>query len=485
MRKKAEQIDEKEQIERLAAVLQPELGQETNLVKALRCFSVRGAATRKQVETLSGLTEKETRAALDRLLKPGSNASPALRTAQVLLENQMGRPRSLYLLTDDGLAAWERLGYRSSAGAPQLKDQVELSHALAEMEIHTLAIRYRLAAEIEKVLPFGESSTYIRVDVLVDTGGKKKLIYEVEQTAPRSALPRIVDKLTRLQQFFSSPQGKDIDRQIRILFNIANRDMETLAIWQEALEMVSTEQNGNLSFELYFQHLLPFLEQPIWKNLNGFTRMEAAELAVKDNVGVGETQEPDPDPLTLGDMSIIMRAMRKVYQSRIKALKNAEDHRERCIQFFNLIMDIYEIDHYYNSPVMLYAAKADYSLFMLHTYLHSPQNEALLKSLKTSLAQAQGNRNRVTMYRDAMTSMLWSFLGYHGFARGGPLRVVFQAPDFDGMNSDYSVYVVVGHSMYPDDSYHKHPIGGKSRLALALTWVLEALYFHSKELGIN
>lgn len=148
--------------------------QSERLIQILNCFSHREIATGEQVEVLTGLGQHPVRDVLKILAEPPGGLKPALRTINVTLPGQRGRPYSAFVLTEQGTAILED----DPRKTPKLDDPIEAAHALMEMQVFIAAYQQGRKVELEKVLPF-TGLRNIRADVLYED----KILFEMEQQA--------------------------------------------------------------------------------------------------------------------------------------------------------------------------------------------------------------------------------------------------------------------------------------------------------------
>jgi len=230
--------------------------QSDRLNQIMYCFSHRGIATGEQVEIMTGLGQHPVRDALKILTEPPGGLKPALRTINVTMPGQRGRPYAAFVLTEDGAAMLEENPRKS----PKLDDPVEAAHALMEMQVFIAAYQQGRKTELEKVLPFSGLRN-IRADVLL----KNTILFEMEQQARLNDVPRISDKLERLSLFFNSPAGSGIDHNVRILFALTGNDGKTISVWQQVLDALK-KKNGSIPFELYWKEIGAFMQNPEWES---------------------------------------------------------------------------------------------------------------------------------------------------------------------------------------------------------------------------
>jgi len=83
-----------------------------------------------------------------------------------------------------------------------------------------------------------------------------------------------------------------------------------------------------------------------------------------------------------------------------------------------------------------------------------------------------------------MTALVWDvFLRHQGFAPGTPLRVRVATPESGSWESRLHVQVSIAPALLfdPGEAVVREDV---QRAEAALKWVLEALFFYSRELGL-
>jgi hypothetical protein len=453
--------------------------QSERLNQLLKCFSHRGIATGEQVEILTGLGQHPVRDALKLLSEPPGGLEPALKTVNVTLPGQRGRPYAAFVLTEDGAA----LLADDSRRAPKLDDPVEAAHALMEMQVFIAAYQKGKKVELEKVLPFAGLRN-IRADVLYEG----KILFEVEQQARLNDVPRISDKLERLALFFNSPAGSVIDSKVRILFALAGNDGKTIPIWQQVLGALK-KKNGSIPFELYWQEVGSFMQNPEWETVDSFHLLEPVVLS-QSKVSPAEENRIDqlaiaPDftrriPVDTAELIMVMNIM----ESGIGKLEG--EVKENRYQFFQMMEVIYDASHYQSGPVMRDSAYPATSMMLLYRFLHMHQNKPLLTRLQSGYTKVQqSQRQALNIFRDNLTRFYWDiFLRYFNFGRGGPLKVKVDVPSFDGSRSEiYPVVSITDWEMLRGEEGYV-PAGEPDHAEKALTWVLEAMHLYAFDLGL-
>jgi len=481
----------------LIARLQPTNGTPSNQLKVLRLLGVRGVATTDQIETLSGLSYDAAYKALNQLSTSQGGVDPALRIAHVGLEGEKGKPRRAHILTDTGAAALRAIDDIADLRAPRLEEHTEIAAAVMAMDIYTAARQANLNAQVERVLPFGKDGSSIRADVLITSETGEMKIFECEQTAAAWSKARIQDKLRRMTRFFDSKGGNQVQKDVRVLFNTHPDDTQTTHIWEEQLAVVEREYGKSLLFSLHWQRLVDFLKKLEWETVSGFQLLKPAQLGESTEKSTTSTPRtgdllnilPVIQGTTSGmkDLELLLGLMYEDQQEVFRQYQASQSPRQRAKAFFDLMLFIYKASHYYNSPTLDYATLPVESLYLLRRYLHAHQNAKLFSQIKQGLATAAKNADGVTRYRNAMTHFIWDvFLRWHGFARGGPLKVNVEPPGFETGRSDFYVEVHVRNPDMFSRPYIFHTnFYDMEPEEKALAWVLEAMINYPNELGLE
>jgi len=451
--------------------------QSERLIQILNCFSHRGIATGEQVEILTGLGQHPVRDALKILTEPPGGLAPALRTINLTMPGQRGRPYAAFVLTEDGAAMLDE----NPRKAPKLDDPVEAAHALMEMQVFIAAYQQGRKTELEKVLPFSGLRN-IRADVLIDN----TLLFEMEQQARLNDVPRISDKLERLCLFFNSPAGNEIDQKVRILFALAANDGKTISVWQQVLCALK-KKNGSIPFELYWKEIGTFMQSPEWESVDSFQLMEPAAMFQPELPSSKESSIPPvtavPNfarrmPADMSELNMVMGIM----ESEIGKLEGKV--KENRYQFFQMMEVIYDGSHYKGGPVERESAYPGTSIMLLYRFLHMHQNKALFDQLQAGYKKVLfSQRQALPFFRDNMTRFYWDvFLRYFNFGRGGPLKVKVEVPSFGDSRSEiYPVVTISDWEMLRGEEGYV-PSGEPDHAEKALTWVLEAIHLYAFDL---
>jgi hypothetical protein len=453
--------------------------QSERLKQILNCFIHRGIATGDQIEILTGLGQHPVRDALKIMSEPPGGLASLLKTVNVTLPGQRGRPYAAFVLTEAGAA---NLGDESRK-APKLDEPVEAAHALMEMQIFIVAHRYGKKVELEKVIPY-EGLYNIRADALYEN----RILFEVEQQARLNDVPRISDKLDRLTKFFNSPAGKLVDPKVRVLFALSSNDGKTIKIWQQVLGAI-VKKNGSIPFELYWQDINFFLDDSDYETLNDFVLLEpTTTVSTQSQTRKQESPEQSEsmpafvkrNQVDLVELNMVMNVMESGFG------KLDEGWKESRYQFFQMMEVVYDGSHYKGSPVELDAAYPVTSMMLLYRFLHLHQNKPLFEQLQSSYHKVQNSqRQALPFFRDNLTRFYWDvFLRYFNFGRGGPLKVKVEVPSFGDSRSEiYPVVSITDWELLRGDEGYV-PSGEPAHAEKALTWVLEALHLYAVDLEL-
>ena len=453
--------------------------QSDRLNQIMVCFSHRGIATGEQVEIMTGLGQHPVRDALKILNEPPGGLAPALRTINVTMPGQRGRPYAAFLLTEDGGAMLDE----NPRKAPKLDDPVEAAHALMEMQVFIAAYQQGRKTELEKVLPFSGLRN-IRADVLYED----KILFEMEQQARLNDVPRISDKLERLCLFFNSPAGNEIDQKVRILFALTGNDGKTIAVWQQVLGALK-KKNGSIPFDFYWKEIGTFIQSPEWESVDSFQRLEPAAMFQPELQSARETSIPQvasvPNiaqrmPADMSELNMVMGIM----ESEIGKLEG--EVKENRYQFFQMMEVIYDGSHYKGGPVERESAYPATSIMLLYRFLHMHQNKPFLEQLQAGYKKVLfSQRQALPFFRDNMTRFYWDvFLRYFNFGRGGSLKIKVEVPSFGDSRSEiYPVVTISDWEMLRGEEGYV-PVGEPYHAEKALTWVMEAMHLYAFDLGL-
>ena len=478
-------------IENMLTFIQPDMCAGDSLyLQTMRPFSERGLATAEQVSLLTKIEYKRVAELLMELSKTTGNRMAALRSVSVRFEGQRGRPKKLYLLTDEGAAVLKEIGGYQHLSAPKMTDGIEFTAAFSAMEIYSIAISQGYKVKIEEPLYIGGTKKNVRADILINLDGIEN-IFEIEQQENQGTLPRLVDKLGRIHNLFVLQTDKKICTDVRILFNLPKEDYKTIQIWQRAIHEIKAVV-GELSFNLYAILITDFLEKPTWRNLETFEKIQSkpsAELHEQNELIQG-TEEQNKIPVIIDELRVAMRVRDSIYKKQLLNTKNSQNHLLRVEAFFEICRLTYNASHHHDSAVNYYAALPTESLDFLNNYLHENQNKTLLEDLNQRLSWIRKHNTSVMVLRSGISSMVWDgFLQYHGFGRGGPLIVGVVFPGFDEIESELFIDVRIRGElekfMTSKGDYRTYYRYTKSLEEESLAWILNAILYYPNFLGLG
>ncbi len=478
----------------LLAYIQPDLNASpSHYMVALEPFKERGLATAEQVAALTHMDPKRVSEYLNALSQSSFDRPAALHSVSVRLEGQRGRPKKLFILTEEGAAVVQALYDCPDLRAPKLVDLVEITAAYAIVEVYTRAYVSGYTAHVEQPLYFANGKNNVRADVVIEVSDKL-IIFEIEQTSNQGTLPRAVDKVARLHNFYLSTQNGNVSNEVRIVFNLPENDTQTIPVWRQAERDVMDESSGELSFLLYGQCLNQFLEHPDWEGLEGFERIEPAKVRLTTS-----KQSPPQKPIEQGsllavhsatqvdELRAVMRARERVYGEQLRQVQNQTNHALRVQAFFEIILLIHGASHYPGSAVNKYSALPTESLEMMRRYLTDQQNAKLFEDLQRMLKWIHDHNTGIMSLRNGFTAMVWDgFMFYHGFGRDGPLTISVHFPDFADERSDIYVDVRVDPDMLGSPNRPTYVgLWDKRPEEIALAWVLESMILYPHMIGLG
>jgi hypothetical protein len=480
-----------EKSKKILAYVQPEEGVETNYSKILSLCAERGGISTKQAERLTDLSYKVCYGVLKELSGGSNRFSPAWREVQVSLSGKMGRPQVFYLLTEPGALAVSHLLGGKQVLAPNLHSAVEITHAFIEMEIYSLAQEKRFPyCAVEEVIPFNNGNSNIRADIVLEVGPHFQII-EIEQEADRASIPRIIAKLIRLMHFAQSSESSAYSNEIWLVFNIVPSDTRTINVWREALQAAREKFKSGTA--PVFRWILLGDFHDFHSSL--FQTLKALEGKPADYESPEKNNDLSVEAITASmnmygakesEMKNVLSALAFTSRPYFEAYARQDDIRKHVEDFLELMRYIFLASNHQASNSTMYGTPPYESIFLLKRYLYAHQNHKLLNELKEFMRWVRSKQTGVTNYRHSMTSLIWDvFLRYHGFSRGPAMNVSFMAPSYDDSRSDYWVDVVFLSNelkaMTHKSIYHQY----KTEEAVALAWVLEALYTYTEELGLG
>lgn len=470
-----------------------------NQSQLLAAFIGRGVATQTQIERKTRLTTKQVRSVLEELVTGKPGYCPLITCVPVNLFGQRGRPQSLYLLRDEGAAVARALWPEKKPIAPQLTNDLEISHAFMISELESYAAQANLNYEIESVFKIDERLS-VRIDFVTNNPRSHKDFWEMEQVARGGSIPRIIQKIEHLVRFFKSSQSKTINLVIRILFNIPLGDKTTIRSWELALNEV--QKQGQLPMQFVFMHVLKFFENPQFDVIEGFipleplsiesfTNSQDSEISIPNTLNPYEDENDVLKPPFISefhapDLSKINLILCAIALEEKESMISDGCDEKNISSFFDLTRNIYLVSHYEGGPVFTNSAIPKLSLTLLFRYLHFHQNSELLELVKNGREEIKRSTNRgINMFRDTYSRFCWNFMRYHGFGRSGPIDIQIHVPYLNGDESEVSVEV---------DIRSRNLVIGMDGISLnddlettkkSLAWILNSFWIYGDELGLS
>ncbi|MCX7708003.1 MAG: hypothetical protein N2204_08360, partial [Anaerolineae bacterium] len=235
--------------------------------RVLAILEPTGVADMLPLPAATGLTRDQLKGLLVKFGKAAGGGPPLLYRVETAVPRpgQRGRAPTIYRLGEAGAALLKAEGF-PEARPCGLTAAIAISHALAMLDVRLAAQRAGLAVVTDRELANGLGQA-LRPDNVVTLAEGSQALFETEQAARASQLPRIVESIRHKAGFFRSmaPERR-ISPVVRVLFTLPRgRDLErTWQVWERALAVVADSRGGGLPFRLVGLPLEEFLAQPDW-----------------------------------------------------------------------------------------------------------------------------------------------------------------------------------------------------------------------------
>ena len=229
----------------------------------LEFVGLQGVATSAQGQQWFGLRyEKPIR---DRMTKMSSGNNP------LLTHRNLPRPwASRYrvysaFLTDAGAAVLNETNGTSILAPSQATQEKNFVHGLGIVDIALALKQMGLSCDMERRMdiPDDDDGGFIRPDILCHLDGSHMLI-EFEQTRSEQKLSeRLLGRLRRWQEIFTSPVMRDVLPDVIVLFAMKeSEDRYTTSTWSKVLYELSQELGGPPAFSVWSMSIADFLKNP-------------------------------------------------------------------------------------------------------------------------------------------------------------------------------------------------------------------------------
>ncbi|MDO9300061.1 MAG: hypothetical protein Q7T89_01705, partial [Anaerolineales bacterium] len=398
-----------------------------------------------------------------------SKKFPALLDAVPMrMASRNGRPQQAYLLTEFGGKVLRLLEPPIIARVNKPKDEKDLHHRFAQLNVLTRALQNGWQAEVEKVIPYARGKE-VRCDVFITQPDGTNIYVEVEQELTRNNIERAREKFRNWQAYALS---KGIVPDMIFVFNLPDAKLtHTLNSWQEALGCVSEAHDFALdvryilagalegrSFDTALQSYSVWMEPIVQIDEGSGAASEALGQTAAPEVWLPEANELLPE-----------------FERRVDTYSDAGHPADRIKAFFELMLYIHDASYGRDSDVYKYNELPAKSLWLLRRYLNLPQNQVMYEELKQAMVwlKSRGSMGLIIM-RDTLCGILWdTFLKQHKLAMGGRLRVTLDVPDYVNHNSTFEVKVL----FWDTTEDMKRDEYGK-----ALAWVMTAFLWYPKYL---
>lgn len=410
------------------------------------------------------LDQRLIRATLDWLSKPTSHFPAMLEGKPMRLPSRNGRPQQAYFLTEFGQKVLSLLEPPIPARVHKPRDEKDLHHRFAQLNILTLALQYGWEAEVEKVIPYQGGE--IRCDVVLHRPDDADIYIEIEQELTRNNLERAREKFRNWQAY---ALARDFVPDMIFVFNLPDAKLtHTLNSWQEALACVSEAEDFSLDARYILAGALE--GKDLGEALESFSVW--MEPITEEDAGYGAASETLTQSAAPEVWIPDARELLPQFEHLVDSYSASHTSADRMKAFLELMLFIYDASYsgssfYKRNDVFLHNELPVKSLWLLKHYLTLPQNQGMYEELKQALIwlKSRGSMGLIMM-RDTLCGILWdTFLAHHHMSMGGNLRVTLDVPDYTNHNSTFEVKV-----MY----WEKKDDLRSEEYCRALGWVLTA-----------
>lgn len=466
----------------------------------LEVLAYTGVADRQQILTTTGLSRNALTTLEEQFRVVGGREIMREAAGTFPWPGVRGKPPRVYLLGALGAALLRANGYRGVQPCG-LTSELAIAHARVVTEIALLARRAELPIRVETTLAYGDNRV-LRPDVQITVAEGVTALFEAEQQADLSLLPRIVESLRHKVAFYSSETGKAISRYVRVIFAL-QRDAtwdKTVAVWQKASAIVATESGGRLPFEILGLPLSEFTAQRDWADPPAAAGWEslfdpaqtagfALEPVTPKHAQTAGTPAKKPATLpatvaryTPHEQHLIMQAY--LAHVREHGLRVATTDLATPLVFETFAV-IFTASHNGALSAWQLAQHPSASLRLLHEYLDL--NPDLRAALNAALVRGSGAmRWSSPTIQQRMLSVAEVFLRYHGLRNGGSLCVRVLAPWAEDSSGHFDFAVVLAPHVLMGDASGIVPTQEEAVAAgIALAWVLQALFLYPEDLDLR
>jgi hypothetical protein len=409
------------------------------------------------------LDQRLVRATLDWLSKPTANFPAMLEGKPMRVPSRNGRPQQAYLLTEFGQKVLSLLEPPILARAHKPRDEKDLTHRFAQLNILILALQCGWEAEVEKVIPYDGGE--IRCDVLLHRPDDADIYIEIEQELTRNNIERAREKFHNWQAY---ALARDFVPDMIFVFNLPDAKLtHTLNSWREALGTISERDDFSLDVRYILAGALEGrdLDEALESHAIWMDPIEPGYIAGAASKASPQSAAPE---VWLPDAYELLPQFEELME------RYAETEASR--DFFDLMLFIHQASYGDGSYTFAESRLPTQSLWLLRHYLNLPQNQKMYEDLKQALIWLQGRSNMgLIMMRNVICNIFWdTFLKHHQLAMGGNLRVTLDVPDYVNRNSTFEVRVSFWNKV---DEFRDE------KRCEGLAWVLTAFLWYPEVLG--
>ncbi len=459
----------------------------------LEVFLPTGVADTRQIQQATGFSRHRVVRLLSRLTALAGDQIIARLPMSVPRPHARGRAPVVYRLGEAGAALLRHHGH-AEAHPCRLDTSLTVAHALFTLDIRLAALQHSLQVATEKVLTYGEGKI-IRPDNLVTLSDGTKALFETEQAADASLLPRILDTLRGRLAFFRSEEAAGVSPVVRVLFAVARgREwQDTVAVWERAMERLAEEEGAALPFQVAAMRLADFLAEPDWAEPPAPHRWRLFPLPTADAPLFLAPRKKHAATLPVdspaGQDRLPLATVRALLEQDLAAgltdsVRKQAPHPEP--EFFALMHFIYAASHGRERDHLRQTRYPHASIALLRRYLDlQPRlRDHLLQAIRRG---AGVSRNSVPAVLHRMQVVIRTFLAFHGLTVS-PLLIVHPTPPDSQLPfpGQFGVRVTIAPYLIQALERRGPPNHEQVRAyERTLAWVLWALFNHAEEIGLK
>ncbi|NSW52909.1 MAG: hypothetical protein HPY85_10425 [Anaerolineae bacterium] len=457
----------------------------------LEFVGMQGVATSAQGQQWFGLRyEKPIR---DRMTKMSNGNNP------LLTHRNLPRPwASRYrvysaFLTDAGAAVLNEMNGTTILAPSQATQEKNFVHGLGIVDIAIALKRMGLSCDMERRMdiPDDDDGGFIRPDILCHLDGSHMLI-EFEQTRSEQNLSeRLLGRLRRWQEIFTSPVMRDVLPDVIVLFAMKeSEDRYTTSTWSKVLYELSQELGGSPAFSVWSMSIADFLNNPTL-DLRRYKRLIPSLYPDSDALADERERFFHAQAVSVPTLPGLQKAWQAArsyhldYRGRLTEMQLTTSVRKAfldcCDDLFSMVISGPESSRWNNGGVPWIG------IGVLRCWFEQPSMSDFRLRLINALESLKSSYGR-GLYSAADTlerMVVWgTILRQFGFGRGGPLAFYAQVGTSEKDQDRRSGLIPVFTISSPWPGIREDQDAANVTVQ-ALTWLVQTLMDYPVELGLT